>query len=101
MKNVIKKISAFAMSFALLGTSSVIAQNTNLKSSNTLVASAAATYCPNHNGVDTRMEERWFTGTEYAVYEVRKCAVCKRKLSEKYLFTYNKMIGTHYRYNIY
>ena len=41
MKNVLKKISAIAMAFALLGTGTTIAKNVNPKSVNTLTASAA------------------------------------------------------------
>ncbi|WP_295072089.1 hypothetical protein [Ruminococcus sp.] len=48
MKNVLKKISAIAMAFTLLGSGTAIAKNLNPNSVPTLTASAAAnswTYC--------------------------------------------------------
>ena len=51
MKNILKKVSAVALSFALLGTGTVIASNTTTpQSTTTLVAEAASgytyVYCP-------------------------------------------------------
>ena len=44
MKNIVKKISATAMAFTLLGTSTVLTKSTSAKSNKTLVASAASSY---------------------------------------------------------
>ncbi|MBP5579081.1 MAG: hypothetical protein J6X56_06335 [Ruminococcus sp.] len=47
MKNVLKKVSAIALAFTLLGSGTAIAKNVNPKSVNTLTASAACQY---HHG---------------------------------------------------
>lgn len=43
MKNVIKKVSAIAMAFTLLGTGTVVSETVAHKSNNTLIAQAGAT----------------------------------------------------------
>ena len=86
MKNIIRKISAIALAFTLLGTSTAITKTIAPKSDNTLVASAAT--CPNcHGGSywtswsdwhETNVEYHWYflviTDTHY---EERTCTCTK------------------------
>ena len=50
MKNMLKKISAIAMAFSILGSGALITQYTNSKTGNTLVAIAANPVCQYHDG---------------------------------------------------
>ncbi|WP_019680134.1 hypothetical protein [Ruminococcus flavefaciens] len=114
MKNVIKRISAIAMAFTLLGAGTTIAKNT-VKSDYTLTASAA--YCPNHNGTTTSWGEwelEWqdrtyvpasglyYPSTAHLIkYEYYNCAVCGRRLGKtgycqrKTVSAFNYLIGNY------
>jgi len=55
MKNILKKVSAVALSFALLGTGTVISSNTTtFQSTNTLVAEANSAYTYGYCTILTR-----------------------------------------------
>ncbi len=95
MNNIIKKISAMAMAFTLLGAGTTIVKN-NPKLNNTLTASAAAT-CPNH-AAGTKIEwGAWEfydytysyvpagnyylkTGVTLKRNKYRRCNICGRNL---------------------
>lgn len=93
MKNLIKKISAVAMAFTLIGAGTAVTRTSTAKSDNTLTAYAADTYCPTHGcGVYTVTTKR-FTGKtnyfyfgqwkEYEYTQSTYCNICNRLLSTK------------------
>ena len=93
MKNVIKKISALAMSFALIGIGTAVTKTSAAKSDNTLTAYAADAYCPSHGGGVYTVTTKRFTGKtnyfqfgqwkEYEYTQKTYCNVCNRLLSTK------------------
>ena len=93
MKNAIKKISAIAMAFTLLGTGTAVSKAINPQTNNALVAHAADAYCPYHacgSYTDLRREvSTEYVGTikfkVYTIYEIRRCNVCGRFLSKTYV----------------
>ncbi|SHM12459.1 hypothetical protein [Ruminococcus flavefaciens] len=92
MKNTIKKITAIAMAFTLLGTGTAISKSVNPQSSSTLVANAAD-YCPSHNGTYTYdsydyvgiVERNGKHYIEYNRFKATKCAVCGKLLKRVYV----------------
>lgn len=82
MKNILKKISAVALAFTLLGTGTVITRNVSPKASNTLTANAIS--CDNCHGgsyhISTRYEYVW-GGRRIYVFEETYCSLCGKVLS--------------------
>ena len=72
MKNVIKRISAVAMAFTLLGTGTVITKKISPKSYNTLTASAACS----HN---CRYYSSYSPVGDY-IFEYAVCSNCNKRM---------------------
>ncbi|MBR6995194.1 MAG: hypothetical protein IKH96_04160 [Ruminococcus sp.] len=78
MKHILKKFSAFALAFTILGVGSVLTRTVSPKSDNTLTA--YATTCNNCHGgsyyIRTRFIEPCFGGYIYEEY----CGLCGKTL---------------------
>jgi hypothetical protein len=67
MKNIIKKISAVAMAFALLGAGTTVVKNVNPNSVNTLTASAAYSTRYTYYTTASDLQIRQGPGTSYGL----------------------------------
>ena len=82
MKNTLKKITAAALAFVLLGAGSVFTRTVAPKSDNTLVASAAS--CNNCHGGSYHVTSKWdvypirigFYNVQYIWVETVYCSLC-------------------------
>lgn len=89
MKNVLKKISAIALAFTLLGTGTAVTKKVNPNSITTLGAHAECQYHYTQHPENIRIEyQSSIKGNKKYVYEIKKCACCGQVISQRCLTNY-------------
>lgn len=92
MKNVLKKISAVAMAFTLLGAGTAVTKTVAPQSDNTMTAQAyiPPQYCDHNCGTHSTLLHSYKKG-KYRVYEYAEC--CDKCGTPMYYWDYYKYVG--------